>query len=32
MRHRIYIYAKPEKGDVTLEEIEALLAELTEDV
>ena len=27
-----HIYAKPEKGDVTLEEIEALLAELAEDV
>ncbi len=28
----LYIYAKPEKGDVTLDEIEALLAELAEDV
>ena len=27
----LYIYAKPEKGDITLEEIEALLAELAED-
>ncbi len=28
----LHIYAKPEKGDVTLDEIEALLAELAEDV
>jgi len=30
-RYLLYIEAKPEKGDVTLEEIEALLAELAED-